>query len=72
MTVTQTDIQVKKFQDFITAMNFYLFQVLKFHPRGASREAPEAEEEYYFPPVYFDILDGKIKKITDAEKKVAS
>ena len=69
MTVTQTDIKVKKFQEFITALNFYLFQVLKFRPRGPSLDAPQEEEEYYFEPVYFDILDGRIKKITETEKK---
>jgi hypothetical protein len=72
MTVTETDTQVKKFHDFITALNFYLFQVLKFHPLGASNHSPQEDPAYYFEPVYFDILDGRIKKITGTEKKLIS
>ncbi len=68
MTVTETDIQVKRFQEFIAAMDYYLFQILKFHPRTPSHDSPESEEAYYFQPVYFDLLDGKIKKITESEQ----
>ena len=68
MTVTETDIQVKRFQEFIAAMDYYLFQILKFHPRMPSHDSPESEEAYYFQPVYFDLLDGKIKKITESEQ----
>ena len=69
MTVTQTDIKLKKFQEFLTALNFYLFQVLKFRPRITSPEEPDIEEEFYFEPVYFDILDGRIKKVKESDRK---
>jgi hypothetical protein len=68
MVVIETDIQLKEFDKFIAAMNFYLFSILKYQPRGPLPETPLYPEEFYFQPVFFDTLEGKITKMPEKEK----
>ena len=63
MVVTETDIKLKEFDEFIAAMNFYLFSILKYHPTGPLPETPLYPEEFYFQPVFFDAFEGKITKM---------
>jgi hypothetical protein len=68
MVVMETDIQLKEFDRFIAAMNFYLFSILKYQPTGPLPETPLYPEEFHFRPVYFDAFEGKITKMPDTEK----
>lgn len=68
MVVMETDIQLKEFDKFIAAMNFYLFSILKYRPTGPSPETPLYPEEFYFQPVFFDTLEGKITKMPERDK----
>jgi hypothetical protein len=61
LKVLNPDIQVKKFTDFITALQFYLFQVLKYKPPELTPGGSVASQAYFFEPVYFDMLDGRFK-----------
>lgn len=72
MIVLASDVQVKRFSEFISALNFYLFQILKYKPSGPRPETPLQPEEFFFQPVYFDILDGRIKKILSPVKARAA
>jgi hypothetical protein len=63
MVVTQTDIQLKEFDRFMAALNFYLFSVLKYSPSGPRPETPQYPEEYFFQPVFFDAFKGNIQPV---------
>jgi len=61
MAVTHTDIQLKEFDRFMAALNFYLFSVLNYAPSGPSAETPLYPEEYFFQAVFFDAFNGRIQ-----------
>ena len=67
LKVLNPDIQVKKFTDFITTLQFYLFQVLKYKPPELTPGGSVVLQAYFFEPVYFDMLDGRFKTASATE-----
>jgi hypothetical protein len=65
LSVLNPDIHIQKFTDFVTGLQFYLFQVLKYKPPELTASGSAAPASYFFQPVYFDMLDGRFKAVSE-------